>query len=99
LIVTIFRTRLAEEQRDEYYLWADRMYALAGTMPGFISHKTFTAEDGERATIVEFESEQAQAAWRNHPEHKEAQALGRKKFYLEYDLKVCELKRASHHKA
>jgi len=99
LIVTIFRTKLRSEHADDYLVWADRMYALAGTMPGFISHKTFTAEDGERVTIVEFESEEAQAAWRNHPEHVEAQRLGRDKFYLEYDLKVCELKRSSHHKA
>jgi heme-degrading monooxygenase HmoA len=75
------------------------MYALAGAMPGFISHKTFNAEDGERVAIVEFENEEAQVAWRNHPEHREAQGLGREKFYSEYDLKVCELKRTSNHKA
>ena len=75
------------------------MSALAATMPGYISRKAFTAEDGERVIIVEFENEETQAAWRNHPEHVEAQRLGRKKFYSEYDLKVCELKRASRHKA
>ncbi len=36
------------------------MSALARTMPGYISHKCFLAEDGERVTIVEFESEVAQ---------------------------------------
>jgi len=99
LIVTIFRTRFKSGNEDEYHSWNERMSALAATMPGYISRKAFTAEDGERATIVEFENEDAQAAWRNHPEHKDAQALGREKFYLEYDLKVCELKRSSHHKA
>ena len=91
MIVTIFRTKLRPESADEYYALLIRMKELAASMPGFISHKTFEAEDGERATIVEFESEEAQAAWRNHPEHAEVQRLGRERFYSEYDLKVCEL--------
>jgi heme-degrading monooxygenase HmoA len=99
LIVTVFRTRLRSENEAEYREWAARIHALAETMPGFISHKTFQADDGERVTIVEFESEEAQAAWRNHPEHSKAQRLGREKFYSEYELKVCELKRVSSNKA
>jgi heme-degrading monooxygenase HmoA len=99
LIVTIFRTRFKAGNEAEYYEWSARMSALAEAMPGFISRKSFTAEDGERVTIIEFEDEESQAAWRGHPEHRKAQALGREKFYAEYDLKVCELKRSSHHKA
>ncbi len=34
------------------------MSALAKAMPGYISHKGFVAEDGERVTIVEFESDE-----------------------------------------
>ena len=98
MIVTIFRTRFKPGNEAEYYEWNARMSALAESQPGYISRKAFIAEDGERVTIVEFEDEQSQAAWRNHPEHKEAQRLGREKFYAEYDLKVCELKRSSHHK-
>jgi heme-degrading monooxygenase HmoA len=94
LIVTIFRNRLKPGNGDEYDAWAARMDKLAAAMPGYISHKRFDSPDGERVTIAEFESEEAQAAWRNHPEHVEAQRLGREKFYAEYDLKVCELKRA-----
>lgn len=97
MIVTVFRTRFTAGDQQEYHDWAARMEELAATMPGFISRKNFTAEDGERVTIVEFEDEKAQAGWGNHPEHVEAQRLGREKFYAEYDLKVCELIRASHH--
>ena len=98
MIVTIFRTRLRAEYANEYAEWNARISALAASQPGYVSHKSFTAEDGERVTIVEFESEATQAAWRNHPEHKEAQKLGREKFYSEYDIKVCELKHSSWHK-
>ena len=97
MIVTIFRNRLKSGDPEEYEVWAARMDELVASMPGYISHKRFDASDGERVNIIEFESEEAQAAWRNHPEHVEAQRLGRDKFYTEYDLKVCELIRASRH--
>ena len=51
------------------------MQQIARTIPGYISHKGFWAEDGERVTIVEFEHEEGQRAWRMHPEHLEAQKL------------------------
>jgi heme-degrading monooxygenase HmoA len=66
------------------------MHDLATAMPGFLSIKTFTAEDGERVSIVEFASEEAHRAWREHPEHRAAQELGRRKFYAEYRIQVCK---------
>lgn len=95
MIVTVFRSRLMPGLQDEYIALVDRMRDIAVTMPGYISHKGFWAEDGERVTIVEFESEEAQRAWRMQPEHVEAQRQGRAKFYEEYDIKVCELKHAN----
>ena len=65
------------------------MYELASKMPGFVSYKDFTAEDGENVTIVEFESLETLAAWRDHPEHKRAQARGRAEFFSEYHIQVC----------
>jgi len=72
MIVTVFRSRVKSEAQEEYARWAARMGEIARHMPGYISHKGFLAEDGERVTIVEFESEQAQRAWSLHPEHLEA---------------------------
>jgi heme-degrading monooxygenase HmoA len=88
MIVTIFRSRLMPGLQDEYVALVDRMRQIASTIPGYISHKGFTAEDGERVTIVEFEHEEGQRAWRMHPEHIEAQKLGRTKYYEMYDIKV-----------
>jgi heme-degrading monooxygenase HmoA len=90
MIVTIFRSRLRPEHEKEYHEWGERMEALARTMPGFVSFKTFYARDGERVSIVEFENAGAHEAWRNHPEHREAQRLGREKFYSEFKIQVCE---------
>lgn len=89
MVITLFRSRLRPEHQKEYSEWAARMHALSATMPGFISVKTFSAEDGERVTIVEFESEETMRAWRNHVDHREAQELGRKQFYSQYRIQVC----------
>jgi len=95
MVITVFRARVRPELQDEYMAWVARMRELASKMPGFISHKGFRADDGERVSIVEFESEEAQRAWRMHPEHIAAQIKGRKEFYEEYRIQVCVLQRES----
>jgi heme-degrading monooxygenase HmoA len=89
MIVTVFRSRLRPENVEEYKAWAARMSALAKTMPGYISHKVFIAEDGERATIVEFADEESQRAWARNLEHVDAKKKGRADFYEEYKVQVC----------
>jgi heme-degrading monooxygenase HmoA len=93
MIVTVFRSRVKPEAQQEYMQWASRMGAIAKQMPGYISHKGFVAEDGERVTIVEFESEEAQRAWSLHPEHLDAKKKGRKDFYIEYRVQICGVQR------
>lgn len=95
MIVTVFRSRLKPEAQKEYAQWASRMSALAKEMPGYVSHKGFVADDGERVTIVEFESEETHRAWSMHPEHVAAKKKGRQDFYLEYRIQVCEVRRES----
>ncbi len=97
MIITIFRSRLRPGVQKEYMRWAERMSALAASMPGYIAHKSFAAEDGERVTLVEFESEETQRAWAMHPEHLEAQRRGRNEFYSEYRLIICAPLRDSRH--
>lgn len=94
MILTIFRSRLRPEHLVEYEAMAKRMDDLAKTMPGFISIKTFTAPDGERVSLVEFDSEENHQAWRQHPAHREAQRLGHERFYSEFQIQVCRVERA-----
>lgn len=90
MIVTIFRSRLRDDKNEKYFKTAERMEELAKEMPGFVSFKTFKSGDGERVSIVEFEDTESQKAWRNHPEHLQAQRLGREEFYSEYRIQVLE---------
>ena len=71
------------------------MLDLARSMPGFIAYKSFCSEDGERASIIEFESAEQLRAWQQHPKHQRAQQLGRDRFYESYLLQVYEPLRES----
>jgi len=99
MIVTVFRSRLKPGVRDEYVALVDRMEKIARTMPGYISHKGFFADDGERVTIVEFAHEEGMRAWRTNPEHLAAQKLARQKYYSEYHIQVCAVDRESKFKS
>jgi heme-degrading monooxygenase HmoA len=95
MIVTVFRSRLKPGLREEYVALANRMNELARTMPGYISHKDFYANDGERVAVVEFAHEDGHRAWQTNPEHRAAQKLAREKYYTEYHIQVCMLDRES----
>src|SRR5579859_7103774 len=90
MIVTVFRARLRPENADAYFKLAGELGKEAETMPGFVSRKVYVAEDGERLTIVEFESWETHRAWAEHPKHRAAQKLGREQFYAEYSIQICE---------
>lgn len=94
-IVTVFRSRLPEGVDESYGPVAVRMLERAHAMPGLVDVKSFTAADGERVTIVEFDSREHHDAWRVDPEHRDAQRRGRDEFYATYSIQVCEVVRAN----
>jgi heme-degrading monooxygenase HmoA len=88
-VVTIFRSRLREGVDHEYATAAERILDLARSQPGFVSFEHYAAGGGERVSIVTFASAADHEAWRDHPEHVEAQRLGRERFYAEFRIQVC----------
>lgn len=92
MVVVIFRSRIHEDvTKDPKRLEeaGQRMYELASGMPGFLSYKDFASADGENLSVVEFESLETLAAWRDHPEHKVVQEWGRREVFSEYHIQVC----------
>ena len=93
-IIVVFRSRLrADADLPALEAAGMRMYELASAMPGFISYKDFTAENGESVSIVEFTDAASLLAWRNHPEHLRIQQRGREEFMSEYHIQVCRTER------
>jgi heme-degrading monooxygenase HmoA len=95
-IMTVFRSRLKPESGVEYHETAQRMLDLARSMPGFVDFKAFEADDGERVSVITFASMEAHRAWREHPEHRAAQRVGRERFYASYDISVSEVVGENH---
>lgn len=91
MILIVFRSHLRPGGDAEIAAEGERMYELASRMPGFISYHEFVAADGENLTLIEFDTHENLAAWREHPEHKVVQERGREHFFSEYRIQVCEI--------
>jgi heme-degrading monooxygenase HmoA len=89
VIIALFAFRLRPEAHEEFERTVTRMVELVQTVPGFISMDLFRSEDGRTLAVPRFESEEALARWRNHPEHVEAQKNGIAVFFDEYAIDVC----------
>ena len=96
MILAVLRSRLKPNIQEDYGPVSKRMSELAPTIPGYISHKGFVAEDGERVTIVEFESEATLQDWRVHPEHVDAKRHGYRNFYTHFDYQICNVTHEKH---
>ena len=92
MIVVLFRSKLVPTaSTDGYDEMAQEMDDLARTMPGFIDVKSFTAEDGERLTVVWWQDEETLRAWREQARHRVAQRTGRERWYEYYKMDVAEV--------
>ncbi|HUJ59553.1 MAG TPA: nuclear transport factor 2 family protein [Kofleriaceae bacterium] len=93
--IVVFRSRLRPGVEAEYGARAEQIATLAVRMPGFVSATDFVSEDGERLALIEWDSPERLAAWREHPEHVLAQRAGRERFYARYSLQICGELRSS----
>jgi len=91
--VIVFRSELRDGVADAYNQDGEVIYGLGVAMPGFVAIKDFTADDGERVAIVEFDSAEHLAAWRDHAEHRAAQQRGRDRYFSRYQIQVCSVLR------
>jgi heme-degrading monooxygenase HmoA len=98
MIVVVFRSRLHPDAVEAYAPMAVRMSKIAKEVPGYVSHKAFIAADGERVTIVEFESETALQIWRVNREHIEAKKHGFNEFFIEFSYHICSVMRSKNWK-
>ena len=56
MVISIFRSRLRSDNAEEFDALAGKMMKLAEAMPGFLSYKVYVSDDGERCSIIEFDS-------------------------------------------
>lgn len=93
MVVVVFRSRVRAGCETEIERMGTELYELASATPGFIGYREYIAEDGENVSLVEFDSHEALAAWRDHPDHRFAQAAGRDRLFDDYQIQVCDMVR------
>ncbi len=94
MVLVLFRSKLTAHASDDYKAMADEMLARARTMSGFIDFKTFGADDGERLSVIRWESQDSMRAWTDDMRHVVAQRLGREKWYEYFRVEVAEVVRS-----
>ena len=88
-----FRSKLTPEASNGYAEMAEEMEKLARSMPGFIDVKAFTAEDGERLTLVWWQDAATLRQWSENVHHLQAKRMGRERWYQYYKIEVAEVVR------
>jgi len=85
----IFPNQRTRIDAKGYEVMAKRMIELASVQPGCLGFDSARDEQGFGITVSYWDSLEAIKAWRDHPEHKQAQTLGREKWYTQYDLHIA----------
>ncbi|MDE2435708.1 MAG: antibiotic biosynthesis monooxygenase [Sphingomonadales bacterium] len=87
MFLVLFRNRKRSDIDDAaYQADAAAMEALARAQPGFVSFKSYVADDGEVVALSEWADAEAARAWGSHPDHARVQARGRAAYYADYTL-------------
>ena len=90
MFLVVFRNRKrADIDQAAYDAEAEAMEAFAAAQPGYLSFKSYMAEDGEGVALSEWADEASARAWGQVAEHRAAQARGRAGYYEEYTLFAC----------
>ena len=90
MFLVVFRNRKrADIDAKAYAADSELMETMAREQPGFISFKSYAADDGEVVAVSEWDDEASALAWRLVAEHRTAQQRGRTDYYQEYTLFAC----------
>ena len=97
MYLVVFRNRKrADIDRAAYDADAAEMELLARAQPGFVSFKSFAAEDGEVVALSEWTDADSARAWGAHPAHRAVQDRGRAAYYASYTSIACDSPRVRH---
>lgn len=86
----IFTSTLSDDDAG-YAAMAARMVELAAEQPGFLGLESAREEIG--ITVSYWRDLDAIAAWKANAEHREAQRLGRERWYAGFRLRIARIER------
>lgn len=86
--------RKSGESAGDYGVTAERMDALARTMPGYLGIESARDEAGFGITVSYWSDEASLRKWKSNLEHQRAQDRGKREWYEHYELRVARVERA-----
>jgi len=89
----IIFTTIRTEGDNGYEAMNEKTFKLVEEQHGYLGAESYENEAGKHVTIVKFKTQEDIKNWRENVVHKEAQKLGREKWYKHYNVKVCKLER------
>ena len=96
MVLVTFKVRVREDvDHDAFGQVSARMMELVTQVPGFHWIEWYGSADdpGTQLALALFESHEAVKAWREHPEHREAQNRGKGEFFERYRIQIADLTR------
>ncbi|MEO6152291.1 MAG: antibiotic biosynthesis monooxygenase [Croceibacterium sp.] len=97
MFLAVFRNHKRPDiDSASYATDAAAMESQARAQPGFVSFKSYAADDGEVVAISQWMDEDAARAWGRVEQHRGVQARGRAEYYAEYTLFACADPRVHH---
>ncbi len=95
MMAVIFEVWPAAGRKDDYLQLAAALRSEVEQIDGFISVERFESlyEEGKLLSLQFWRDDAAIARWRNHLDHRRAQAMGRGGMFADYRLRVAEVVR------
>jgi heme-degrading monooxygenase HmoA len=95
MMAVIFEVWPAEGRKSDYLQLAAALRAEVEKIDGFISVERFESlyEEGKLLSLQFWRDEKAITQWRNHLQHRQAQALGRSELFADYRLRIAKVVR------
>jgi heme-degrading monooxygenase HmoA len=95
MMAVIFEVWPASGRKDDYLKLAASLRSEVEQIDGFISVERFESlyEEGKLLSLQFWRDEASITAWRNHLEHRRAQAIGRNGMFADYRLRIAKVVR------
>jgi heme-degrading monooxygenase HmoA len=94
MVMVILRVRIRPGHERDFEAMVEPAHSLALSMRGFIGLDRYAAPDGEQMLLLEFESHEALAEWRDDPGNAATQGSDRDQLFSAYRIQVCDVVRA-----
>jgi heme-degrading monooxygenase HmoA len=89
----VFTSQRSSDEVAEYTRMAEALERVAPEQPGFLGLESARDASGFGITVSYWTDEAAIAAWKDQALHREAQAAGKARWYLDYAVRVARVER------